>query len=241
MYIPYKYAYFAGTVIFFIPWILLYHYRKDLRKEMWVMGILIGVGSVVTAYLWWTVDWWRPQTVTGTIVGIEDFLIGFSNGGIAVVIYEEVFKKRLYKRKKEHTHKAGTTALIMLCFFTIFTLFYLFHSTSFIASAIGMILPTLCLIYFRKDLILTSLLNGLLMVFVSLPMYYFWILFSPGWIEKTYLFNHLTGFRITGIPLEDIVFYFLFGLLIAPFYEYWQGIRLRNVPAHTKPNRRKRR
>ncbi len=229
MYIDNKYAYFVGTVIFFIPWIFLFMYRKDLRKEMVVMSTLFAIASVVSAYLWWTVDWWRPQTITGTRVGIEDFLLGFSNGGIAVVLYEEIFKKRLYKRKKEHTHNTGAIIIAMFCFLIISILFYSFHVTSFAACAVGLIVATTCLMYFRKDLILTSLFNGLLMILVTIPVYYFLILFSPGWVEKTWLFSHLTGIKITGIPLEDLIFYFLLGLFVAPLYEYWQGVRLRKV------------
>jgi len=37
----------------------------------------------------------------------------------------------------------------------------------------------------------------------------------------------LSGHRITGIPVEEIIFWFLAGFLFGPFYEYWQGVRLR--------------
>lgn len=96
--IPYKYTYFVGTIIFFIPWLILYLWRKDIRKQMLQLSIWVAIGSLITAYFWWTIDWWRPETITGTRIGLEDLLLGFSNGGIAAVIYEEVFRKRLYRR-----------------------------------------------------------------------------------------------------------------------------------------------
>mgnify|MGYP007100182178 CR=1 FL=1 len=82
MSIPTEYGYLLGTLTLIIIWVIFYILRRDLRKEMVFMGLMIGVLSFVSGYHWWTVDWWRPATITGTRVGIEDFLIGFGSGGI---------------------------------------------------------------------------------------------------------------------------------------------------------------
>lgn len=54
---------------------------------------MITIGPL-SEYLFWTRDWWKPTTITDTVVGVEDFLLSFTNGGIAAVIYEEVFDKK---------------------------------------------------------------------------------------------------------------------------------------------------
>jgi hypothetical protein len=224
--VPYKYTYLLGTLVLFIPWAILYRHRKDLRNEMLFMGLMIGVGSFATAYVWWTVDWWRPYTITETVVGIEDILIGFASGGIAAVIYEEIFGKHMYRKKKDH-HELGAICIALLLAFTIGLLFWRFHLTSFTASTIGMIIVGIILISLRRDLIVASLMNGILMLVVVLPVYYIWMFVSPGYIEQIWLYNFLSGIKITGIPIEELVFWLLFGFIIAPFYEYWQGIRLK--------------
>lgn len=90
-----------------------------------------------------------------------------------------------------------------------------------------MILMGTLLIILRKDLFLNALLSGILMMLVSMPtLYYSSMLLSPGWIEKIWLWNNLSGIRITGIPIEDLVFYFLMGFIIGPFYEYSRGAKL---------------
>lgn len=225
MLIPYKYTYLVGTFILFIPWVLLYWHRKDLRKEIWFMSIAIAIGSFVTGYIWWTVDWWRPYTITETVVGIEDILLGFATGGIAVVLYEEIFRKHIYQRKHDH-HAIGAICLALLLVFIISILFWKFHFTSFVASTIGMIAISFILISLRKDLLFGAFINGILMILVMLPIYYLLETISPGFIEATWLFNFLSGIKITGIPIEEFVFWFLFGFIVAPFYEYWQGLRL---------------
>lgn len=48
-------------------------------------------------------------------------------------------------------------------------------------------------------------------------------------IEKTWMFQNLSGITVTKIPIEDLIFYFLMGFIVAPLYEYWQGYRLRKI------------
>ncbi len=224
----FKYAYLVGTIVFLIPWAILFFFRKDYRKEMIFMSFLVGIGSVITAYLWWTIDWWRPETITNTRVGIEDFLLGFSNGGIAAVLYGAIYKKRLSKRIKK-TNDTGAFNICLILFFIIAFLFWGLNITSFWASTIAMITAAIYILYTRRDLFLNALASGILMAIVSLPSYYAFIWLFPGFIHKTWMSQYLSGIIIIGIPLEDLIFYFLFGFIIGPFYEYWQNKRLVNV------------
>lgn len=91
--------------------------RKDLRREIFFISILISIISVLTSYCWWTKDWWRPNTVTGTIVGIEDFIIGFTAGGIMSVIYDFIFNKGYQKINLKHNPlNIYLSLLFMACF-----------------------------------------------------------------------------------------------------------------------------
>src|SRR5688572_32751862 len=95
--IPMRYAYLVSTLPFLLMWLVLYAQRKDLRPQMRFMSLFVAVSGLIAEGLWWTVDWWHPPTITGTRVGIEDFLLGFTNGGVAAVLYETIFRKRLAK------------------------------------------------------------------------------------------------------------------------------------------------
>jgi hypothetical protein len=226
--LPNKYAYLTGTLMFMIPWVLFYLLRKDLRKEMLFMSVAVAIGSIVTSYFWWTKDWWRPMTITSTVVGIEDLILGFSNGGIAAVAYEEIYKKRCYRREKGSAQYEALSVILTLAFSTSF-IFWGLKLTSFTASSIAMILSGVFLIYIRKDLLIDALVSGFIMVLISTPVYLILIFISPNLIENTYLFKYLSGLRILGIPIEELIFYFLFGFIIGPLYEVWQGYRLRRV------------
>lgn len=228
--IPLRFAYLVGDLVFLAIWLLLYYHRKDLRREMWAMSIFIALAGVIAEYYMWTKDWWRPTTITGTIVGFEDFLLGFTNGGIAAVLYEEILRRRFYKRQAHSNHIQCLLFAIGIGF-VMSVSFWVFGHTSFIATAIGLAVGGGILVVLRKDLLVSSLTNGALMALVVFPAYYVPIWVSPGVIEKTYLFDHLTRITITGVPIEDIIFYFLVGFLVAPLYEYWQCVGLRKIPA----------
>lgn len=220
--IPTKFAYLLFVTIMSIPWFICFFLRKDLRKEMLIMSLLIGIGSAITGYVWWTTDWWRPETITGTIIGIEDFLIGFVNGGVAAVIYEVVSGEK-QKQKKYLAKSSEILSFCLLCAFVISFGTWWVGLTTFWASSIGMVISVMLLLYYRKDLLKNALLSGLLMAIVSLPAYYISEKLSPGWISSTFQYEHLSGLHIVKAPLEDIVFYFLFGMWTGPFYELWKG------------------
>lgn len=225
MEVPVQYAYLLGDLALLFIWVGVFFYYKDTRREMLTMSVLIGLVSVATAHYWWTVDWWHPMTLTGTRVGIEDFLMGFAAGGIMAVIYEGVFKQKYYIRKASHHYPGGLTIALMLAFFTSW-LFWGVGLTSFYASTVAMLITAAFLFYFRRDLFLNGFLSGLLMAAIAFVFYYAILLFSPGWFVATYDPN-LSGIQLIGIPVEEFIFWFLAGLVFGPFYEYWQGEQLR--------------
>jgi len=228
MHLPLQYAYFTGSIISLIVWLILYLHRKDLRKEMIIMSILVAILGLVYEYFWWTKDWWRPQTITRTIIGIEDLLLGFTNGGIAAVLYEEVFKKRMY-RYKSTNHNLGIALLIISSFLIFTIIFYILKLNSFIATTSIQIIIGITLIFLRKDLIYDAFLTGLCLTITSVPIYLLLEYLSPNFIENTWLWSNLTGIRFMKIPIEDLIFYFLTGFSIAPLYLYWKSKKLRKI------------
>ena len=66
---------------------------------MITISIIFGIGGILSEF-YHIQDWWQPLIITNTPIGIEDFLIGFFIGGIAAVIYEEIYKKKIRIRKQ---------------------------------------------------------------------------------------------------------------------------------------------
>jgi len=89
-------------LVFFAIWLALFIWRKNTRKEMMIMSLIFAFAGPLADILY-TQDWWYPLTLINTIIGPEALLVGFMIGGVASIIYEDIFKKRLKIRKISKT------------------------------------------------------------------------------------------------------------------------------------------
>jgi hypothetical protein len=208
-------------------WLVLYFHRKDLRQEMVFMGTLVAIGAFFLEAFIWTKDWWQPNTITGTVVGIEDIILGFLAGGIIVSIYEEIFKDKLIKiRGKNSQHLKHFLIVMLLSLFIGNTTFFIFKMHSFYSSILSMAIPTLVIYFYRKDLITLSIGSGFLITLISVPVYWIWFFFDSSAIN-IWLHQNISGNQWIGIPIEDLVWFFVTGMFIAPLYEFWKGYKLK--------------
>ena len=218
----YQYAYLLMTLVFLIIWLFIYLKREDLRYGLLFAGVIVGFLSLVTAYLFWTVDWWQPPTFTNTRVGLEDFILGFTNGGIAVSLYDFIFNKRVVRTSNKHD-LGGFTILILFAT-SISALFWFLHLTSFWACTISLGLVGTLLTLLKPSLFINSLVNSVLMVVLVVPFYWVANMLFPFAVEEIYKFKTLSHTLLTGIPIEELIFYFIFGFVAPIFYKYWKGV-----------------
>jgi len=223
----YKYTYFFGVILFLIPWTILFLLRKDLRKEMFYISLLIGVIGVIVEYIWYTKDWWNPPTITGTIVGIEDFILGFASGGVGAVIYKEVFHKTMYRSISLRISHWILALPIILGIAISYILFAYFGLFSFWANVIGFVISLLLMSFIRKDLEKEAIEGGLLLTILTIPFYWLLFFFFPAFIESYWNYQNATGVLFFGIPYEDLVWWFFVGALSSILYDYWNLLRLR--------------
>jgi len=230
--IDYKYTYLIFNAIFFLIWLIIFLWRKDIRKEMLIISLIFGFAGIASEFIY-TQDWWMPLTITNTLVGIEDFLIGFFIGGVGAVIYEEISKKRLKNKKSTQRRLERIKYRILITLgssaILFFGSFYLLKINSFYASLVAFIIPTLFIWFKRNDLIINSLLSGLVLLIIGTLIYMTLHLIQPGFIgEFWFLEKSWYTILFLGVPLAEYIWYFFAGAYIAPLYEYWQEARLIN-------------
>lgn len=229
--ISYQYSYLIGDLVLFVIWLILYLWRKDTRKEMILTSIFFGfMGLIVEAT--YGKDWWYPLTITNTLPGPESFLFGFFIAGIGAVIYCIVFNKKVQikkvskkQNKKRNLHFAEFLSLGIIIFFLTV---YLTPLNSFYSSIPAFLIPLLIIWIKRKDLIMNSILSGILLMLISFFAYIIPELINPGWIASAWTMENLSSILILKIPIEDLLWFFLVGLGIGPLYEYWQEGKLIN-------------
>ncbi|MAH03767.1 hypothetical protein CMI39_03205 [Candidatus Pacearchaeota archaeon] len=228
----YQYSYLILGILFLIIWFILFIWRKDIRKEMLFMSLLFGFAGLL-AEIAYINDWWTPLTITNTSIGIEDFLFGFVVGGIASVIYEEIFKKkiRIRRRTKKKKNRKDIRFVFFVLIFAIlfFGSHYIFKTNTFISSLIAFGSGIIYIYIRRKDLIIDSLVSGFLLLGISLIVYSILELITPGWIQAFWHFKNIPNLIIFNVPIDDFIWYFFAGAFIGPLYEYWQEGKLINT------------
>lgn len=227
----YQYSYILMDLGFLIIWILLFFWRKDLRKEMLFVSTPLGFMGPFLEFIY-RVDWWAPLTITRTSLGIEDFLFGFAIGGISAVIYSDVFKKKIIlkkmNKKKQENKKINFWFITILAIIIFYVIYYLLKLNTFIVTGVILLSVILTIIIKRKDLIINSLFSGISLLMFAFIVYTLTQVITPGWVEAFWHFKIIPKIIIFNLPLEEIVFYFLFGAAVGPLYEYWQEGKLIN-------------
>ncbi|MFA5917788.1 MAG: lycopene cyclase domain-containing protein [Candidatus Gracilibacteria bacterium] len=228
---PTKYLYLIGSLYFAFIALWMYYKMPKYRKAMLVLGLAIFWSGPVSEYFWMTKDWWHPETITGTIIGIEDFIFSFAHVIIPMFIYKLVFNKDTDRDfTKENISIKNSLKNLILWFIIPFSLsgilFGFFHINSVISVFIGMLLSCLILVILRKDLFIPSLWGAILMLIIALPAYLLLEFLSPGYIEKWWFMSKLTGILWLGIPIEDLLWYVIYGFMSGGAYEFIFNFKL---------------
>jgi len=211
-------------IIFLIIWLTLFLWRKNIRKEMLLISILFSIGGPLADTLY-KKDWWNPINLLE--IPVEAILVGFTLGGIAAVIYEVLFNKKLAKKGSKRNIPIIKTFLLLTVLF--FGAFYIFKLNSLISTIIAFAIPTIIIYLRRKDLILNSLISGILLLVIAIVTYSLLELLTPGWVQSFWQFKNVPNIVILNVPLDDVLWYFLAGAFIGPLYEYWQEGKLINM------------
>lgn len=218
--------YLTFSLTFFGIWVLIFIFKKNLRKEMAIASFLLL--SLVFFEPFFVPDYWLPDTILNPKLSIEDFIISFSVSGISAVVYEIVLGKHVKHFKLKHTLKKKIFDNLLLFggLLTTLVLFFLFKLTFIYASLIGSITSVIILYLIRQDLLqkifFSSILFGLLylIIFSIFSSFLF-----PDFINMWNIRN-LSGVLLFGVPLEEILWGFSVGALAGPLYEYVLSFKL---------------
>lgn len=233
------YQYLVGVFLLFLIWLFLFIIRKDLRKPMIWTGVVYSSVLICGFLAWFFLSqyfylgepiipgYWNPETLfnLGRITGglaIEDIFFMFFVGGIATSIYDFLFGKRISLKKSYKPHMKVLVIAGITVFLFVITL--KFHNLNLIY---GLIIPSfigaICLWIDRRDLIKHSILGGFVFLFLYILAYNLYLLIFPNFIFDFYALHNLSGLIILGIPIEEYLYAFSFGMMWAPLYEYAHG------------------
>ncbi len=229
----YHYVWLAWSIAFLLAFLLVYVMQPQVRARMLRTGLgtaLFGLTEplFVPAY-------WDPPSLFDlaqrTGFDIESVIFAFSIGGIGAVLYNLVTRKASLSVVPIGRHRFHRVALAIpaLVFLALAFIGWNPIYPALIAMAAGAGAAVLC----RPDLATKTLAGGVLFFGFYAIFMLGLVVGAPGYIEQVWNLPALSGLRIAGIPLEELLFGLAFGLYWANVYEHlsWTGpMRLHSQP-----------
>ena len=216
---------FIGSLGFLFIWFVIWMARKKLRKEMvWASLLTMPFGLFEPFFV---PEYWSPPSLFNLAIttgfDIESFIFAFAFGGVGSVLYEFLTNKRHKKirKYKRDSRKYKFHLFAILSMPLILILLIIFTDLNPIYSAIiAMFVSTILAVICRHDLKNRVWIGG-----VSFSMLYFLFfllinLIYPTFVQNVWNLEAISGILIIGVPLEELLFAFTFGMLWSTIYEH---------------------
>ena len=211
-------------------WFVIFLVRPFVRREMfWVSLFTMPIGLTEPLFV---PAYWNPPSLfdlaAKTGFDVESLIFSFSIGGIVAVLYEAIFKvkhlrmteKEMYSRRHRFHRLAIISPALVFVPLYVFAQMNPIYSVS-IAMFVGGIATLLC----RPDLKRKIAAGGLLFTVLYFLFFLSINLFLPSFINA-WNFSAISGILIVGVPLEEMMFAFTFGMMWSSIYEHILWYRL---------------
>ena len=220
------------SLILLLIWLVMFLVRKKLRKEMFYTSLFTMPFGLTEPFF--VPAYWSPPSLFNLAVRtgfeIESLIFSFAIGGIGSVIYEFIFKvkhKKMSKKEmhgKEHKYHFWALFLPIIVFFLLI-LFTNLNPIYFVSISmfVGGISVALC----RPDLKKKVFIGGFLFLVLYFIFFLLFNLFYPNAVYNYWNLQAISGILLLGVPLEELIFAFTFGLMWSSVYEHIRGYKIR--------------
>ena len=112
-----------------------------------------------------------------------------------------------------------------------------FGVNSAYVSIIGLFVTALLIVSWRKDLLRDACITGIFMAALTFVIYQIWLLFYPTIFNDFWHLQNISGITIWSVPVEELLFLFVWGAFIGPVYELLAGLKIRRfAKSHVRPS-----
>ncbi len=216
-----QYVWITWASAFLIPWVIIFLAFPEYRKAMlWASLFTMPFGLTEPIFV---PEYWFPPSLFDLAINtgfdIESLVFCFGIGGVSAVLYNIASRKSLLDvpdtERKLSIHRHHYKALAAP--FISFPLLYFFPWNPIYPSIVAMIIGAIANIWCRPDLKKKTWIGGILFL-----IYYAIFLAglewsAPGYIDRYWNLDALTGITIFFMPLEELLFAIAFGM-------YWSGV-----------------
>ena len=215
------YIWLIWAIAFLLLWTVLYLLNSQLRAAMLrtsALTALLGLSEPIFVPVYW-----NPPSLfelaSRTGFDIESLIFTFAIGGIAVTLYNMLAGQHLIpvsmEARAKPLHRFHLVALIVP--FVLFVPLYFLPWNPIYPGIMSLVVGAITSIVCRPDLRKKTFIGGFLFlgIYVVFMLSLVWLV--PGYIKEVWNLSALRGGLIFGIPTEELLFGFAFGL-------YWTGV-----------------
>ncbi|MFQ5445997.1 MAG: lycopene cyclase domain-containing protein [Saprospiraceae bacterium] len=185
-------------------------------------------------------EYWSPPSLfdlaAHTGFDLESLVFSFAIGGIGVVLYRLIYPSDLAP-VKPHEKQHRRHMLHRYILFSPVAVFVLLAAlTSLIhiyCGVIALFLGGVATLYCRPDLNFKIWGGGLLFMLLYIGYFGSLLLVYPRYVDLYWNLDALSGLKVLGIPLEELMFAFTFGMYWSGLYEHLFWYRLKPINAKT--------
>ena len=228
--IPDQYVWLAWSAAFLLPWLAAYAaFPRHRRAMIWASLITAPLGLTEPLFV---PAYWNPPSLFdlahATGVDIESLIFSFGIGGIGAILYNVLTSRTdipvLPDQRYSPHHRLHYWALAVP--FLSFPVLYLFRWNPIYPAIVAMALGAAATMLCRPDLARKTWIGALLFAGYYLLFLLALETTAPGYIERVWNIQALSGVRVLGIPLEELLFAAAFGAYWSGVYEHfmWQGL-----------------
>lgn len=219
--VPYHYVWLIWASAFLAPWLILYRALPRYRPQMgWASLFMAPFGLTEPLFV---PEYWNPPSLFDlaqrTGFDIESIIFSFAIGGIGAVSYNALTRGEIkpVPAEEKHHRRHRFHRLAIALPFMLFPALYFLPWNPIYAGIVAMISGAIAAVLCRPDLKWNTLIGGALFLVIYLVFLQALKWSAPGYIEQVWNLKALSGIVLYGMPLEELLFGFCFGL-------YWTGV-----------------
>ncbi len=226
-----QYVWLAWAAAFLVPWAALYTVFPMHRASMrWASLYTMPFGLTEPLFV---PRYWNPPSLFDvaqrTGFDVESLIFTFGVGGVAAVLYPALTHarapivvspdERAWQRHRFHR-------LALAAPFVTFPVLYAFAWNPIYPGALALLIGAAAAIACRPDLKSKTWIGGALFVAYYAVFLLGLEVTAPGYIERVWNLPALSGIRPLGMPLEELLWAFAFGMYWSSVYEHFTWRRV---------------
>ncbi|MEX0691376.1 MAG: lycopene cyclase domain-containing protein [Gemmatimonadales bacterium] len=216
-----QYVWLTWVSALLIPWALLYWRFPAHRRAMWWSSVFTAPFGLTEPLF--VPEYWNPPTLFDlaqrTGFDIESLIFCFGIGGVGSVLYNVLTRRGTTAvpthERRHHRHRYHRQVLATP--FVVFAALVWLPWNPIYPGIVAMLAGAVATWWCRPDLAGKTWIGGALFVAYYAAFLLGIELTVPGYIERVWNFESLTGWRLGFMPVEELLFALGFGM-------YWSGV-----------------